>query len=479
MRAVQQNDPLISICIPTHDGRCAALAELLKDAIGQAQDVPGLVEICVSDNASSDGTTELLAELSRNAACRVSYHRQPTDIGLARNLLATVELARGRYCWLLGSDDLLAAGALKQALELVGEFPDATGYVVGAVHVDAEHPSLRSRALPRAFHPSGTQARAIDGIDCVYDQCGNAWCALSWTIVNREAWLRASRGHTELVLAHPVFPQVVVLASVAAARPRWASSPEPLVRQRNATTFLFEHGEVSLADRWSQIIGEAASAWAAVLGGRGRARWRRRMRLLHRVWGSAEDIRATKLYDRPSTRAQARLALTLLGAFWPVRDYWRRVLAISVMPVWLTRARYGPAHRTRDVKEAEIALSGELPDRMTAGEVSHVAIEVRNVGGCTIRSEGPRAMTIGQRWWTSDRQQVAPDQLGVNLLAALPQSLESSLPVDGRMRAEIALYAPVEPGLYSVELLAHQGGRGWLDCAGSQGIEAAIEVNVP
>lgn len=474
VRAGEPDDPLISICIPTHHGRCEVLAELLADVIDQAQEVPGLVEVCVSDNASRDGTEELLTRLSGEGGCRVTYQRQSEDTGLARNLLASVELARGRYCWLLGSDDLLAAGALRRVCRLLGEFPDATGYVVGATHVDAEDPGLRSRALPRAFHPPFEYPRLIEGLERVYDECGNSWCALSWTLVDRAMWLGVARSRRERVLEHPIFPQVVVLGSLTAERPVWACTPEPLVRQRNATTFLFEHGGVSLADRWSQIIGGAASAWAAVLGGRARARWRRRMRLLHRVWGSAEDVRATKLYDRPSVRSQARLALILLGAFWPVRDYWRRVLAVSLTPVWLTCLLHGPASKARRAEKAELVLSASLPDRMIAGGVAHVELAVRNVGRRAIRSEGSQAVTIGQRWWAPGREHVGQDRLALNDLAAMPQSLPGSVRVDREGRTELALYAPIAPGHYSVELLAHQNGQGWLDDV--RALRADVEV---
>ena len=51
--------PLLSVCVPTHDGRRGALSELLEGLVVQADDLPGLIEVCVSDNASADGTTEL------------------------------------------------------------------------------------------------------------------------------------------------------------------------------------------------------------------------------------------------------------------------------------------------------------------------------------------------------------------------------------------------------------------------------------
>jgi hypothetical protein len=476
-----EHEPLISICIPTHHGRDQALAALLEAVVHQARSVPGLVEICVSDNASRDGTAKLLAELASSASCRVTYSRQSKDVGLARNLLAAVELASSRYCWLLGSDDLLAAGAVERVCELLGELPDATGYVVGAVHVDAEDPRLRSRQLPRAFHPPEEEAGLIEGLDAVYDACGNAWCALSWSIVDREAWLQAAREHRDLVLAHPVFPQVIVLARMAAQRPLWGWFPEPLVHQRNATTFLFEQGNVSLADRWSQIIGGVAAAWGAALGRRGGTRWRRRMRLLNRVWGGAEDMRAIKLYGDPPIRSQAQLGLVCFAAFWPVCDYWQDVLPATLMPAWLTRARYAPDGRwppgARKLGSRQIALSGRLPCRMFVGGAARVRIAVRNGEGGAVPSAGRFAVTLGQRWLTAEDVPLGPDELGLNDLAAMPQTLPGPVREGRTRQVEVALLAPREPGIYRVELAAQQHGRGWLDEAGvSPALVGSVEI---
>jgi glycosyltransferase involved in cell wall biosynthesis len=479
--STRAGDPLISICVPTHHGRRDTLGALLQGISEQAQDLGELVEICVSDNASRDGTAELLAELPPKCACRVSYHRQPTDIGLARNLTAVVGLARGRYCWILGSDDLLSAGALKRACEILQELPGATGYAVGAVHVDAEDPSLRSRALPRAFHPPGERTRLIEGVDGIYEQCGNSWCALSWSLVDRLAWLSAARANAELMLAHPFLPHVVPLAAMAAERPTWGWLAEPLVRQRNATTFLFEHGEVSLAERWTEIIGGAAAVWGAVIGRRGGRRWRRRMRRLQEVWGSAADARATKLYERPSLRSQARLARTCLAAYWPVRGYWSELLPATLMPVWMTRARYGLDARgwpgRRDFEAARLRISGELPRRIPAGSVVEVKLEVRNEGARAILPDGARSVAIAQRWSTAEGRPLGREELALNELAFLPQPLARSLRARRASAVQLALYAPVRPGVYRVEVLAHQHGVGWLDQPGaSQMLAADLEV---
>jgi hypothetical protein len=420
----------------------------------------------------------MMADLAARASCPVHYRRLPENLGLTANLLSAVDLARGDYCWLVGSDDILEAGALQRTIDLMAALPGMTGYVVGAVYVDAADPRKRSRQLPRAFHPPGEEPRPIDGLDQIYEQCGNSWILLSWNIVARERWTAAVAGHRERMLAHPVYPQVLVLAMMARARPQWGWLAEPLVRQRNAVTFLFESGDTSLADRWSELIEGIAAVWADVLGGRTNARWRARMRMLARVWGSPEDVRATKLYDDPSPASQLRLARALLGAFWPVRGYWKDVLSASLMPVWLTRLRHGSKRawlaRRAKLRAGQLVLSARLPDRLSVGSVASTVVAVRNLGPRTIPATGPDAMTIAQRWWTSEGIPLEWAKLHTNALAEMPRPILRPIRARKSLSTEVALYAPTEPGTYRLEIVVNQPGR-WLD---EGGVVRALSVSV-
>lgn len=106
----------LSICIPTYN-RAAFLGEALDSVIRQATDE---VEIVVSDNASTDNTAALVHEYQARFP-RIRYHKNSENLGFDRNILKVVELAEGEYCWLLGSDDALAEGAIVAMLPLLGD----------------------------------------------------------------------------------------------------------------------------------------------------------------------------------------------------------------------------------------------------------------------------------------------------------------------------------------------------------------------
>ena len=105
----------LSICIPTYN-RAAFLGYALDSIIAQATDE---VEIVVSDNASTDGTEALIRDYQTRFP-RIRYHRNSENLGADRNFLKVVEIAQGEYCWLLGSDDALADGAITAVLSRLG-----------------------------------------------------------------------------------------------------------------------------------------------------------------------------------------------------------------------------------------------------------------------------------------------------------------------------------------------------------------------
>lgn len=111
--------PLLTIGIPTFN-RAESLDEklaMLAEAIA-AQGLEGVVEILVSDNASADRTQQVLAA-TRPVAVRSL--RNGANLGCDANYLRILEFAGGEWCWLLGDDEPIAAGALGRLVERLGE----------------------------------------------------------------------------------------------------------------------------------------------------------------------------------------------------------------------------------------------------------------------------------------------------------------------------------------------------------------------
>ncbi len=74
------------------------------------------VQICISDNASTDGTSTLLKKLG-NSTQNIKYKIQPSNLGPDKNYFEAVRLADAEYCWLMGSDDEIEEDSLAKILE--------------------------------------------------------------------------------------------------------------------------------------------------------------------------------------------------------------------------------------------------------------------------------------------------------------------------------------------------------------------------
>lgn len=97
----------LSICIPTYN-RAEFLPATLESIAAQWGDD---LEITVSDNASADDTARIVEEYRARLGA-VRWFRWESNQGADRNYLKSVEIATGDYCWILGSDDPIAPGAI-------------------------------------------------------------------------------------------------------------------------------------------------------------------------------------------------------------------------------------------------------------------------------------------------------------------------------------------------------------------------------
>ncbi len=94
--------PLISVIVPTYNR-----AELLKQALCSVlNQVDADFEVIVSDNCSTDQTTEVMAEFMDDR--RVLYSRNTTNLGMVGNWRHAIHSrARGEWFMLMSDDDYL------------------------------------------------------------------------------------------------------------------------------------------------------------------------------------------------------------------------------------------------------------------------------------------------------------------------------------------------------------------------------------
>jgi len=142
------NQIRLSICIPTYN-RAKYLEQTLASILRQVgEEILPNIEICVSDNASTDGTEALIHQLQQSQRARIVYSRNEKNEGADRNYMRAIELAGGEYCWFMGSDDLLNDGALARMLEQINSGHEI--YLCDRIECDIEMQRRQERHwLPR------------------------------------------------------------------------------------------------------------------------------------------------------------------------------------------------------------------------------------------------------------------------------------------------------------------------------------------
>jgi abequosyltransferase len=120
------NKPLLTIAIPTYNRACY-LRELLSVLFDQLI-TERRVELIISDNASPDETPALVEEYQKRGL-QIRSIRHEINIGPDANFLRCFEMARGKYFWLFGDDDVIVPGGISQILSLLARDDYALVYV--------------------------------------------------------------------------------------------------------------------------------------------------------------------------------------------------------------------------------------------------------------------------------------------------------------------------------------------------------------
>lgn len=130
--------PLLTIAIPTFNR--SKFLSLLLSALGPQLEGESDVEVLVSDNASTDDTSDV-AESFANQGFPLRSIRNTTNVGSDRNFLQCYEQARGKYLWIMGDDDVIEPFGLKT--------------VLSALRAEKEYDIvfLRSRGFTGSYEP--------------------------------------------------------------------------------------------------------------------------------------------------------------------------------------------------------------------------------------------------------------------------------------------------------------------------------------
>jgi len=176
--------PLVSIGIPAYNAD-STISACIESALGQSfRDI----EIIISDNASSDRTSEICLEFQERDS-RIKYFRQVENIGSLANFNFVLEESRGEFFRWLAADDILSANSVSESvgvLETDSKFVACSSPSV----FDYEHSNLKP---PVDFYLEGSQFSRIRSF---FANPGRAH-GLFYSLVKREVVIKFPYMHRD------------------------------------------------------------------------------------------------------------------------------------------------------------------------------------------------------------------------------------------------------------------------------------------
>lgn len=151
-----ETPPLVSVGVPTYN-RPELLARALDCLVNQTY---RNLEIIISDNASTDHLVGVVAKRYCARDGRITYFRQPQNIGVARNFAFLLEQAKGEYFMWAADDDEWTPDFVECGLAHIGDAGTVMGDVDTVFHMRGEIvKSLMPNLDPR--RPTFLNARAF------------------------------------------------------------------------------------------------------------------------------------------------------------------------------------------------------------------------------------------------------------------------------------------------------------------------------
>ena len=218
----------ISICIPTYN-RAACLQVLLDSIFSEKTPV----EICISNNASTDNTEKLVREY-QNKYHNIVYFRSDNNVGFDRNCLQVVSLAHAEYCWLMGDDDRIKEGAIDYILNILSANHGFSGI---SLNVDFYNKLLTQKKHYTLHFDSNqsnqnkTLTSAGEILPFLIDHFG----FISAQIIKRNLWEEIINNNVTRNFLNS-YVHLFVITGVVNAHPYWLWVARPCVDRRVTTS---------------------------------------------------------------------------------------------------------------------------------------------------------------------------------------------------------------------------------------------------
>jgi abequosyltransferase len=218
--SMTEHRPLFSICIPAYN-RAKFLAPLLDSIYSQSYKDFNVV-ICEDRSREAAEIAAVAREYAGRFPGTLFYYENETNLGYDANVRNLVEKATGRYCFFMGNDDLMCAGALENVASLLRRHQN-TGLVLKSYAWFDAVPEVINQEV-RYFKDERVFTAGREAIIVCFRRSG----VISGYIVHRDAAYAAATNKFDGTLYYQMHLTASVLSEKIAV-----ATPQVLVLCRN------------------------------------------------------------------------------------------------------------------------------------------------------------------------------------------------------------------------------------------------------
>ncbi len=203
----------LTIGLPTYN-RCKFINDALDSVMSQVMALDD-VDVLVVDNASTDGTADVVRMYQKRFHEKITYRKNERNIGFSANVDTVVKASDGDYVLILSDDDALEAGAVKYVLDILSNHSVVALFL--GVEPWSRDLSAPLRNLDVVNVPNG---KAYDnGPEYVAEERAFPPGCISGYVVNKEAWISSAA----LDFSATLVVHVLAVLRMARSSPIYAS----------------------------------------------------------------------------------------------------------------------------------------------------------------------------------------------------------------------------------------------------------------
>ena len=125
----------LSICIPNYN-KPECLNNCLNSILKASENIQFEFEICISDNCSDSNIEEVIKPYEK--ILNIKFNKNNKNLGMGANILKVVEMANGKFVWIIGNDDLLLPFSLQKIDSLIQTNVDVDFFYVNSFNLKSD-----------------------------------------------------------------------------------------------------------------------------------------------------------------------------------------------------------------------------------------------------------------------------------------------------------------------------------------------------